>query len=94
MTAEISHVEFLAGPLDGLHLELPLGVEEFSRQVAFPINDSIFRVIHGQRPGSRAPPTSVAVYELRWKPGARSLSQYVFIGAFSPADIHAAGWRI
>jgi hypothetical protein len=94
MAGGICQIDFLAGPLDGLRLELPIQLDELAPQAAFPINENIFRVMYGQPLGRQRPPTSVAIYERVSERRPQMRPRYVFIGSFSPAEVQAAGWQM
>jgi hypothetical protein len=84
-------VEFIGGPFDGHSQALSASSEELASTVALPVNDNVFRMLHGKLRGPARPSRTVALYELRrdeeaWK--------YYFLGSRMAAELNLENWQV
>jgi len=82
-------VEFVGGPFDGL-LRFGRGsVKDLKRQLAAPVNQNVVQMLDGYRTTTKAPATSIAIYELRT---FSRHARYAFVGSVPPSRFPLADW--
>jgi len=91
--AEVQQIrlEFVGGPFDGHEQDFEAPLNHLASTVALPVNDNVFRMLHGQHRGPAVPTRSVALYELRqalrgWK--------FFFLETRRAAELNLARWEI
>lgn len=64
MPLEMQRVEFIGGPFDGHHVTLDASRRQLIPLATFAVSTNVLRMLLGKLPGSLAPITSTAVYQL------------------------------
>lgn len=74
-------VEIIGGPFDGHQESVPHDPQRLPEDVAWPVSESIYRLLEGRSHGPERPITSFALYERQKRKGRWC---YCFLGTVLP----------